>query len=250
MFFSQHQEAAAVFTQCEEQNICGFALCGFWFIQFAPFGYSFLMSVKEMIHFSFVKSRNCDSLKLFKRVGPTSRSWCQTRGSRKIECSVQSACPTHWPSYHSPDNTNTHIQINRHTQAHKENTVVKSQFLHHSSMKTKHKEVNYRVSPEEDHMNLKPIHRIFLSLSLSLSPQRQKCFQSQMGRGPGTGHQLCDRGNSAAAARSPHPTMHMCHRHWRSGASRHKRTEIHEYKSKAVHLLYIYNTFYHSCLFV
>lgn len=123
VFLSTSKGSSCLHSMCEH-TVCGFALHGFWFIQFAPFDYSFLMSVKEMIHFSFVKSRNCDSLKLFKRVGPTSRSWCQTRGSRKIECSVQSACPTHWPSYHSPDNTNTHIRINRHTQAHKENTVV------------------------------------------------------------------------------------------------------------------------------
>lgn len=57
------------------------------------------------------------------------------------------------------------------------------------------------------------------TLSLSISPQRQKCFQSQMGRGPGTRHQLCDHGNSAAAARSPHPTRHMCHHRWRSGSN-------------------------------
>lgn len=62
------------------------------------------------------------------------------------------------------------------------------------------------------------------TVTLSLSPQRQKCFQSQMGRGPGTRYQLCDHGNSAAAARSPRPTRHMCRHHWRSGADVHKYT--------------------------
>lgn len=59
---------------------------------------------------------------------------------------------------------------------------------------------------------------------ISLSPRRRRCFQSQMGRGPGTRHRLCDRGNSAAAVRSPHPTRHMCRHRWRSGANTHTHT--------------------------
>lgn len=76
-------------------------------------------------------------------------------------------------------------------------------------------------------------------LSLSFLPQRQKCFQSQTGRGPGTGHQLCDHGNSAAAVRSPHPTRHMCRHHWRSGSD--TQTHIYIHMDKCTHTPHMFN---------
>lgn len=46
----------------------------------------------------------------YRGTGLTSHSWRQTHGSQKTECSVQSACPTHWLSYHTPDNKHMQTQ--------------------------------------------------------------------------------------------------------------------------------------------
>lgn len=80
-----------------------------------------------------------------------------------------------------------------------------------------------------------------LKLKIKLSPRRWKCFPSQMGWNPGTKHQLCDRGNSATAAHSPHPTGHMCRRHWRSGSDTH----THTHPATTVLCIHFYNQYKH-----
>lgn len=147
----------------------------------------------------------------------TLHSWCRSRGSQKTECSGQSACPTRWPSYHSPDKTHGLLLLFCRN-------LVSNVLWKLNPKRT----ISYRLfaRPRVTHRHI-----------ISLSPQRQKCFQFQMGRGPGTRHQLCDHGNSATAARSPHPTRHMCRRHWRSGANRHIRYKVHMDKLIHTHAL-------------
>lgn len=87
------------------------------------------------------------------RTGLTLHSWCLNRGSQKTECSVQSACPTHWPSYHSPDNTHE----SKHTQTHKKKITVSATC--HSFKKEDESKLQEFLS---DH--------IIFSLSLVLTP--------------------------------------------------------------------------------
>lgn len=94
-----------------------------------------------------------------------------------------------------------------------------------------------------DWPNLSVVHTTMLLNSLCnmwdtnrhyLSPQRQRCFQSQMGQDPGIRHQLCGHGNSAAAAHSPRPTGHMSRHHCWSRSSRYTHTN-----GQMHHLTYI-----------
>lgn len=50
------------------------------------------------------------------------------------------------------------------------------------------------------------------------SPLKQTCFQSRRGPGPDRARLLRVHGNSATAAHSQHPIMHMFHPRWTSGS--------------------------------
>lgn len=121
-----------------------------------------------------------------------------------------------------PDSLHT-VDI-RHMVLKRLNVLAGAHVPHIGFLITSLKKKNIKMHKEENIRSLKQQQNVFSQKKPQknfnfFSPRRQKCFLSRRGRGPETGRRLCDRGNFAAAVRSPHPTKHTCRPRCRSGSN-------------------------------